>query len=612
MAKSKPKHPKKTTPLKPQVTTDTRNRKYQLGLAAILVLTLIVYLNSLTNGFITNWDDNRYILQNPYLKEFSWKTISTIFSSFYNLEYYPLTILTYLFEYQLWGLNAGPYHAFNLFIHLVNTILVFYLIRLIFQKKWLALLSALFFAIHPMHVESVSWISERKDVLYALFYLSSLITYVLYIRSNYKIRYLVYGIVLFILSLFSKSMAVTLPVILVGIDLFVNRKIHLRSIIEKIPFFILSLLFGILTLKSQTHSGPYVDILFTIPQRFFIVCYSIMLYVYKLILPFDLSAIYYYPIRHHQVDLNIGYYLAPFGVAILLTLPFLLKKIKRELLAGLIFFIIILLPVLQLVPVGQAIIAERYTYLSYLGLFIIVLFIAEYLLSNISSLKLRKQGTYFILIMFTLFFAYRVVDRNKDWQNGIVLFDDVIKRYPHIFYSYYVRGTAKQLENDTQGALADFNKCIELSPTFAHGYSARGQLFYNIKRCHDAVSDYTQYIRLMPRSDEGYVNRSVAYICVENYHAAIQDCDSAIAINPQNAKAFLNRGSAKGIIKDYEGSIRDLTKAIEQSPQNGIAYNNRAITYSMAGKMNEACRDWKISLQLGHISANQFITKYCK
>src|SRR6187549_1413308 len=190
------------------------NSNYILG--GILLVTFLLFYNTLTNNFV-NLDDSGYIKDNPDIKSLSAKNIAAIFSSFYNANYHPFTTLSYAIEYNLFGLNAKPYHFVNLFIHLLNTFMVFRLIKKISGKMEVAAITALFFAIHPMHVESVAWISERKDLLYSFFFLAAWLAYIVYLKSQRR-TLLFYSLILFGCSLLSKSMAVTFPLVLILTD----------------------------------------------------------------------------------------------------------------------------------------------------------------------------------------------------------------------------------------------------------------------------------------------------------------------------------------------------------------------------------------------------------
>ena len=234
---------------------------------AILALTFIAFLPSLKNDFISTWDDDQFVTANLLIRQLSYTSLKAMFSTPVIGAYVPIPLLSFAIEYHFFGLAPPPYHISNLLLHLGCTILVFYFFRLLKLNNLYAALGALVFGIHPMHVESVAWITERKDLLYGLFYLCSMIFYLLYIqKQNRRWRLISLSILFFILSLFSKIQAVVLPVSLLLIDYYLKRHFTFKVVLEKIPFFILSLLFGIAGVFSTQETWGYPDR----PELFFL------------------------------------------------------------------------------------------------------------------------------------------------------------------------------------------------------------------------------------------------------------------------------------------------------------------------------------------------------
>jgi len=348
--------------------------KYYIFL--VLLLAFTVHSPTLNNGFVNNWDDDGYILNNSSIQTLSKENTKSIFSSFHMGNYHPLTTLTYALEYHFFGLNARYYHFNNLVLHLLNVFFVFVLVGLLFGRNNMALIAALLFAIHPMHVESVGWISERKDVLYALFFLLSLIMYLKYSENN-QIKFYALSILFFLFSLLSKSAAVSLPMVLVACLFFreSGNGFALKKYVLLFPFFALSLLFGIIALKSQGASTQYLTPDYTIIQRLFTGHFALLFYMYKFVLPFNLSAFYPHPTLTNGV-LPTLYYLSPIIVwGIFAGLYFFLIRHKKVFVFGLLFFLFAIILVIQFIPVGGAITADRYTYVPYIGLYVWVAFL---------------------------------------------------------------------------------------------------------------------------------------------------------------------------------------------------------------------------------------------
>lgn len=209
-------------------------RQYYL-LAGILLLTVLLYSNSLDSEFI-NYDDNVYITGNNYIKNFSAEGFTDIIKA-YSKDELPLTLISFTIDYKFFGLNPVPYHIENLIFHLINILLVFLLIKKLSKRPVVALIASLLFAIHPLRTESVVWSAERKDMLVTLFFLSSVIFYINYITSGYKLKWLIFSLILSMLAILSKFTALTIPFVLFLADYYYSRKFTLKVILEKIPFF---------------------------------------------------------------------------------------------------------------------------------------------------------------------------------------------------------------------------------------------------------------------------------------------------------------------------------------------------------------------------------------
>src|SRR5260221_6180005 len=328
----------------------------------ILLLTFLAYIPALRAGFV-NWDDGDYIVDNLIVKDFA--NLKSILSTPVQGNYHPLTMLSIAINYQVSGLNAWSYHLFNLVFHLINCFLVYRLVMLLSNRNIIiAFTTAILFGVHLMHVESVAWVSERKDVLYSLFFLAGLISYTKYADTGIRKQYLL-TILFLVLSLLSKPAAVIFPVALFCIDLLRKRKLNVRLFAEKIPFFILALITGILTVIGQKAIGARGERFynFGIGTKILFWFYGIMMYFFKMIAPLNLSAFYAFPAINRQLD--IEYYLSPLFFAMLAAIFFFSLKKNRVIAFGILFYLVNLLLVMQVVIVGRAIITDRYNYHPY-------------------------------------------------------------------------------------------------------------------------------------------------------------------------------------------------------------------------------------------------------
>ena len=341
---------------------------------AVLALTFFCFLPVLRCGF-TNWDDPKYLLENNLVKYLSWANIKEIFFDIdlKGRSYVPLSQVTFALEHHFFRLDPMVYHLDNLLLHLFNTALVFWLVWLLCRKTDVSIITSLLFGIHPMHVESVAWITERKDVLYTFFYLLTTITYLLYARPHrYKWVFYFLSAMFFALSLLSKSMAVTLPVVLLLIDYLKRRKPNIPMFLDKIPFFAMAFAWGIVTIiKAQATQSIAGGEAFSWIERALFAFNGILFYFYKLFAPVHLSCFYPYP---NLIDghLPLIYYLAPVLISLLGFLVYRSVAYTRSVVFGTLFFLVTVSIVLQFFPVGPNLVTDRYTYVSYIGWFFII------------------------------------------------------------------------------------------------------------------------------------------------------------------------------------------------------------------------------------------------
>jgi len=416
--KKQEKAKKNNTAKKVVKSTNKSGTTYMLlWLSGILLITYLAFSPSLKNGF-TNWDDNEYVATNNLVKSLSGDNIKKIFdtNNFISFNYHPITILSLAIDYKLSGFDPKTYHLTSLLFHLANTLLVFWFVFLLSEKKiMVAAVVSILFGIHPMHVESVAWIAERKDVLYVFFFMGSLIVYLKYIQQQgmQKIMLYVLLLLLFLLSILSKAMAIVLPVVLLLIDYYKGRKLDRTLVLEKLPLFALSLLFGLLAVHIQSKGAIANFAVFTFLQRICFVSYGIVNYVYNVFVPIHLSAFYPYP---SLVDGHIPsvFYFTPFIVIVLLGAVIYLVKKNKVVFFGFAFFMITIVMVLQFISVGKAIMADRYSYLSYVGLFFIIAMGYDWLQNNTDNKwDVYKKVSSVLLGALLVFFFYQTYNRTK-------------------------------------------------------------------------------------------------------------------------------------------------------------------------------------------------------
>jgi tetratricopeptide (TPR) repeat protein len=561
--------------------------------------TFLIFSPTLGNDF-TNWDDNLYVTNNPDITVFSAKNIAKVFSTIYVGNYQPLTLLSYMADFSISGLNAATFHLSNLLLHCANSILVFLLIAAFVKNPLASLLGALLFALHPLRVESVAWIAERKDVLTAFFYFLSLLTYVYYVKTYKRFLFVISSIAM-ILSFLAKPMAVTIPVVMLLIDFLHRRPMHSRVIVEKIPVFILAILFAAITILTQHSAGAIREFPnLSIFQRICVPFYAIAFYCIKTFVPVKLCALYYQA-QQPTETFKLILMLSPLFTTMVVILSYV-KRNNRALLFGLLFFVVSMLPVLQIIPIGGAIVADRYTYIASAG----ICFLAAAAGSWIFKAEKVYGKTILIVGAASLVAVYGYIAYNHCgiWKNSLTLWNDVIDKFPNST-AYLNRGTIFNEKGNYPMAIQDFSQAIALKPTNAMAYNNKGAaLLAWAKMRNDsagmdlAVIEFTKALSIDQKLLHARFNRAKVHFSRKNYAAALADYDSAVTIAPSTAQVYFNRGVFLRETQKFEAAIADFSSAIRYTPTQTAAITERGITYIAIGKYDEAINDFKQSLRL--------------
>jgi tetratricopeptide (TPR) repeat protein len=614
--------------------TYDENKKYTgLLLIILIVITVIAFSPSLNNDF-TNWDDNEYVTENQYITNLSWKNIKTFFTKIFVIHYCPLVMLSYSLDYKVSNLNPKAYHTTNLVFHLFNCLLVYYLIYLLSKDIYIAFIAALLFGIHPVHVESVAWITERKDVLYSFFFLGSLILYVLYKRENNQ-KYYIVSVVLFICSLLSKAMAITLPFVLILLDYYPFKKLNKKIMVEKIPFMVLSFIFSLVVIYI-TYVTPEKTIneqmKFSIFQNILNANYSILFYLKKLLLPVNLSAIYPHP-YNINTQIPLIFLLSPVVVSILAYLVYVSKKYTRKIIFGSLFFLITIFPVIQLIPVGRAIAADRYTYIPYIGLFFMAGSFFSWLYNRkYNHVKKIKYILIACIILITGIMTVLTRNRCKIWENSEELWKDVLKKYPrsttaHINLGLAYRkngfidaaieeyriardinpdlvkphfnlGNSYKAKNMIDEAISEFNIVIQLSPDYYAAHLNLGDLYHSKGIIDQAINEYEIANKLNPDYYASHLNLAYLYMTKGLTDKAIVEYKNVIKFKPDNFTAHLNLGylyRSKGLI---DKAIREYTISTQLSPDDLTAHLNLGVVFAIKGKLHKAINEWQEVLRI--------------
>ena len=581
-----------------------------------MAITAACYLPSLSNDLV-NWDDDPNITENPNLERIDRESLFNIF----DLDkgnvignYNPLPIFTfYLEKWAVGRINPTLIHFNNLLLHVLTVFFVFRVLLHMGIGIGGAFVGGLLFGIHPMRVESVAWATERKDVLFAVFFFAALMYYVRWIKTEdtAKRTALYLGMVLLaILSGFSKVQAVTLPLSMLALDYWFRRPINLGLIWEKTPFWIISLLFGLANLYTLRQAGSIQDDVthFNFLDRLCIGTYSFSVYLYKLFIPYPMSPLYPYP-----KPLPIWVYLSPLLFAAVWYGVYRAWKADRRIwVFGMLFFFFNVMFLLQVLGAGQGFLADRFTYVPYFGFFAIAAWL--YHTYAWPSALWRPRVNAALGILFAIY-AVWTVRQIGIWKNGGTLWTHVMK-YENRRNSlpYWNRGQyLRNKEGKYEAALEDYTTAITIEPDNPELTNSRGKTYFDMatsgkykgrerELTEKALADFTSALskpKIKPKTKaEVLINRGAALSSMGRLEEALADLDAGIALAPDNKNGYLNRSLTHFHLQRYDKAIEDYTKYLELDPYAVNIWYERGMLRRSLNRPDEAIADLNRCLQL--------------
>ncbi|WP_337043088.1 tetratricopeptide repeat protein [Emticicia sp. 17c] len=625
MSKQK-SQPKKSTPLHTAAVPKTAPQarpEYGFSIpekwvpAILALLVLLSYVPVWQNSFV--WDDKPYITLNELVKNFD---IKGIFTEYVVGNYHPFTVLTLAVEYALVKDQTWLYHLDNLVLHILNSWLVFRLIQKLNGNSLVSLVTAVLFAIHPLHVESVAWAAERKDVLYTLFLLLSFWYYLRFDETR-KMGLYVVSVLLFVASCLSKGMAVVLPALLLVTDYCLLKKpLSFRLLINKIPYFIITLVFAYLATHAQKDAGADATTViggsYTTGERVLLTAYAFCFYWVKTLLPYPLYPFYPYP-NKLTGGLPAVYSLALLGLlGLVAALVWFGRKDKRIWWAGA-FFLIAISTVLQILPVGSALVADRYYYLSSIGpLFLVGLLVNKFYAAS------KSAFTGFVVVAAVL--CVMTFLQTGKWKNELVLFTGAEKAFPNdamvlsnlgwYYLDHKEFPTAKQYlmraddggfknadvcrtigsmfldEGDTQTALKYFEKATQYLPKSNRTNWLFATAYYRLNDFANANKYYKLTLDTEPDNAEYWTSYGLSLMGGGNTAEARKAFKQALRIKPDYWDAALNYAFSYRKEGDFEQEVKELDKLISKAPAYLPAYKNIGVTYTDLKLDDKAVEYW--------------------
>lgn len=582
-----------------QKKTDTNALYLLIALgAALAAITWFAFEPGLKNSFV-DWDDLKYITENGCIQLKGKELFKNLFfgeCKYVMGNYHPLTVLTYAWNFQSGKFDPEVYHRTNLILHVINTVLMLLVVyKLTSGKLYTAGFAAALFALHPLHVESVIWAAERKDVLYTFFLLLAFLAWMYLADSNFVFRVSVVS-VLFILSCLAKGMAVVFPLLLI-LSLWVSNEsfnnflkkysfgewlkpdfwkelIQRSGVKEFMVYFGISLFFGWLAVHSQDTQGGIRDYpQFNVIHRILLASYGFVHYLWKMLIPEGLSAVYPYPLLDESNSLPFKFNISPVFLLLIAGVTILSLRFSRMLAFGVLGYAICILPVLQILPVGEAIAADRYFYVASIPLFIGIAWFIENFFQK--DQKIIFGAALILALGVSGYLFLQTQNQVNVWANDLTLFSNAILHEPTASQAQNNVGIYWQRQKDFKQALPFYEEAIKLNPRYARAYSNMGACYYDLQRYQESIPIY---------------------------HKAIQS-------DPGFADAWYNLGNSWYMLGKYAIAQKFYTQAIELNPSYFAAYYNRAVCKGVLGLHNDALVDYKTAAKGGHPQAQEALRR---
>jgi Tfp pilus assembly protein PilF len=560
-----------------------------LGLAAIVLVTAGVYARVAGFGFITNYDDSIYVTNNAHVTGgLNPANVAWAFTQECAGNWHPLTMLSHMTDCQLFGLDAGPPHVVNVLLHLLNTVLLFGVLAYATKRPWPSLFVAGLFALHPMHVESVAWIAERKDVLSTFFWLLTMTAYLRYVRTRAWLDYAAV-LVAFAAGLLAKPMLVTLPFVLIMMDVWPLGRLRIpgmpeprgrtipwsRSLLEKAPLLALVVVSIVLTLHAQKQVGALsTTVTLPLDLRLRNACIAVVLYVAKLFAPVGLAALYPYPATIPMADAVLA------GVVVLAITAWVVLARRRAPYGwfGWLWFLGTLVPVIGIVQVGSQSMADRYTYIPHIGLDLVL---AWALADLAARWKVGRVASTVAAAVVLAVFAVLTWIQIGYWSDGARLFRRAIEVTRGNFIAHNNYGVEALEAGRLDQAVASFQEATRINPEYATGLYNLGVAYRKKAEYQPSAEALTKSLALAPNDPRTELNLAMVLAVQQKFLESFPHYENALRLTPQQPEVRLSYSNALsnyGVAMDQQGrsdeAIRYFSKALEIKPDNQDARRN--------------------------------------
>jgi protein O-mannosyl-transferase len=524
----------------------------------LVALVALAYAQVRAFGFV-NLDDQAYVYENPLVRHgLTWAGVVQAFSRFQASNWHPLTWLSHLLDVQLFGLHAGAHHVVNATFHALDALLLYALLRQLTARPWRSALVAALFAVHPLHVESVAWISERKDVLSTLFLLLCLLAWVEHVRRPRPTAYLA-ALGLFALGLLCKPMLVTMPLLLLLLDRWpLSRPLDVATLLEKGPFALLAAAASVVTWLAQSAGGATASLdAVPLPGRVANALVSAASYLWKAVWPANLAALYPHPLLSGA---GLPAWRVAASAAVLAGLGALAwrQRHRRPWLGfGLLWYLVTLLPVIGLVQVGTQAMADRYTYVPLIGPFVAVVWAGAELVE-----RWPGRGAVAWLVGGIPVLAFTVISWHQvaTWRDSVTLHRHALQVTERNWVAWIGLGDALSEGGEPEEAIPAYRSALEIHPGESAAWSGLGVALGRLGQPGQALAPLREAVRLNPMLEEAWYNLGVALGNLKDHAEARAAFERAVAIRPDDARAWANLGVASLLTGDRARAMACLER----------------------------------------------------
>jgi protein O-mannosyl-transferase len=586
----------------------------------IALLTVMVFFPALRNGFVS-WDDYDVLLENPRYQGLDWTQLRWMFTTFHMSLYRPLTWVSLGLDYNLWGMNPFGYHLSSLLFHVVNAVLVYFLSLSLLRRaisspsvpgevplRVAAGFAALLFALHPLRVEAVTWISARNDLVSGLFILATLLCYLRAAAGEKRIWWLSLAIVFYAFSLLSKASGMTLPLVLIVLDIYPLKRLGPgrwfgseanRAWLEKTPFLFLGLSAAVIAVLAKQETGAMASFdQYGIARRLAQALYGLAFYLWKTLLPVGLSPLYELPIQFNPWARHFI-----ISGAFVLTVTVVLLMVRRRwpaALAGWACYVILLLPVLGVAQSGPQIVADRYSYLACLGwamlagagirygwrlwidgridrrIFVPAVGLGAVVLGGLGILTWRQAQVWH--------------DSESLWRHALAIAE---RSNFKSSVAHYNLGKTVGSRGDLEEAIAHYRQALQIDPAYAKAHNNLGNALFVRGELEEAIEHYRQALKIDPAHAKAHYNLGVALTRRGDLEEAIGHFRRAVGIDPAYVKAHYNLGVALARRGNLEEAIGHFRQALRIQPDSAEVHENLGQALALQGKRDEAVQHYQ-------------------